>query len=323
MTEKSTLEYLPIMMDIDSSKIKDAMRCMRYYLYRHIFGWQGGESNHDLVFGSAWHEAKAYMLINGMQPGWIDHAMEAFNKVYRESFDPITDLDMYPKSPAGAYEALQLYETSNMGEPLTAVTIQGKPAVEIFGTVVIGPSRKLLFKMDGIVNTAQDLPAFIDHKSSKSDNPLYQSIYSISTQMMTYYHALACLMGHIDHVYGGLVDVTIFRRKGHAHHRIPIRKTLPMMEEWLANVNWWYDLIEKNTNDLFNNIDRLTNNNVINLFPRCDPGCTAYYRECPYYNMCIAWPNPLQHLDSIPTHMERKFWSPKDEEKKARMVVEA
>jgi len=45
----------------DSSKVQDAMTCMRRYFYNYILGWQSDAPNNHLVFGSAWHDAYFFM----------------------------------------------------------------------------------------------------------------------------------------------------------------------------------------------------------------------------------------------------------------------
>jgi hypothetical protein len=315
------IEYNPLTMRLDSSKISDYMRCPRYFFFRHVLGWRQDGANHDLEFGSAWHLAMEYLLAHGFSGGWVDKAMEFFMSHYRKHFSDITDLDRYPKSPAGAREALELFEQKHKEFwRYTPVIIEDRPATEVYGTVPISDTRKLHFKIDGILQNEYKQFLFMDHKTTGSDNPVYTRVHTISNQMSTYYHALVCLVGNIDQVYGGVVNVSIFRKKGHDHNMIPIKKTHAMLNEWLVNVNNWYTLIEADVEHTFANIEEETNANAMSTFKRCDHGCTAYYKLCPFFDMCTTWNNPLQRCSECPSGFTREFWDPDDAAKEGMNV---
>ena len=310
------IEYNEKMLSLDSSKISDYMRCPRYFFYRHILGWKKAGVSHDLIFGESWHRAKEFLLINGFVDGWIDGAMDAFNAYYRQHYLDITDLDRYPKSPAGARESLELYEKQykdTMNFELSK--IKGRPATEVYGTVPIDDDgNRLHFRMDAIGMNQYEKIAYMDHKSTKSDNPIYQQVWSISTQMMTYYHALVCIAGanHIGDVYGGIVDLSIFRKgsKGHEHKRIPIRKTMGMLNEWLVNVSEWVRAINFDVKTMFDLMSVFRQKESMPVFRRCDHGCTAYYTMCPFFDLCTMWENPLQRCDEVPLGYEQEYWDP-------------
>ncbi|MBU2249242.1 MAG: PD-(D/E)XK nuclease family protein, partial [Gammaproteobacteria bacterium] len=94
---------------IDSSKLKDFKRCPRYFFYRHVLGWQSQTPNNHLVFGSAWHEAMEYLLLNGYGDNSVIEAFDKFLAYYRQSFPPETDEMFKAKTPDNAFWTLAQY----------------------------------------------------------------------------------------------------------------------------------------------------------------------------------------------------------------------
>ena len=314
------IPYREKMTEFDSSKIGDYARCPRYFFYRHILGWGSEGVNKDLIYGEAHHRARESMLHTGFVDGWKEQAMQKFNEYWREYYGDITDLDMYPKSPIGELESLILYEKTYKDHMnFKLMHLNGVPSTEIYGTVPITADRKLHFRIDAIGTNDNNSVVCMDHKSSCSNNPVYQSAWSLSNQMMTYYHALNCLVDP-GTVYGVIVDLTIFRKSGHDLIRIPIRKTLAMMDEWLHNVVKWTEEMERDIENTF--APSAVEQDVMPTFKRNDHGCTAYYRKCAYFDLCNAWPNPLQRCEDVPNGFKVDYWDPGDRGKESNNFVE-
>ena len=297
-------------LELDSSKIADYMNCPRYFFYRHVAGWSGERANLDLVFGEAWHRAKAYVLqARDSEPDQliVDNAMSLFEEYYRKYFTDDTDLTNFPKNPGNAEAALRKYLDIYEGDGrLEVLQINGKPAIEIFGLVPISVKRLVRFRMDAICKDSRGI-LFVDHKTSKMNSPAYQSQFRLSNQMLTYTHATHCIYPQTD-IFGGLVDMTIFKKENE-HLRIPIRKSPDMMNEWLWNINKWYDHIEQDAEELQYAIEK---SEPMQCFCKNDKGCTAYNRLCSFYDFCIAWSNPLEHIHQPPEGMVERYWSPFD-----------
>lgn len=309
-------------LEIDSSKIADYLRCPRRYFYRHILGWQTDSPNINLVFGEAWHRAKEHIFINGVDNKAIEDAMICFLDYYREYFGEANDLDNVPKDPGSALNALLLY-AKMYGDPrdeYVVVPISGKPATEIYGTVPIGDKRILHFRLDAITQRIKENSGLIrvwDHKTSGSNSPVYQAQWSTSFQMCTYYHAVNCLYTP-ERVYDLCVDLSIFRKGGNDHLRIPIRKTVDMMSDWLWLANHWYDRIEADVNRLQQCVE---DHRTLYAFPKNDEGCIAYNMKCAYFDFCISWPNPLQRCGQVPVGFKKEYWNPA-EKKEGRKFME-
>lgn len=307
---------------LDPSKLSDMQRCPRYFFYRHILGWEYDRPNLDLVFGEAWHLAKESILLYGLSDDSLTLANGLFTQKYRESFPEANDLDNYPKNPGGAAESLQTYRSTYRDcMNFHLVDLNGAPATERYGTVPIGEGRVLHFRIDAIGEVENSAIAFLDHKTTGRDSAAYQAAYTLTMQMLTYLHAINCLFE--GRVYGGIVDLSIFRKpdkKGNSnmsHMRIPIRKTIEAMSEWLYIANSWYDQVESNIEDM---LKCKPEDRIMSAWARNERGCTAYNRRCRYYDFCISWSNPLAKCSSPPEGFIEEHWDPGKKEEEAKKI---
>jgi len=62
------------------------------------------------------------------------------------------------------------------------------------------------------------------------------------------------------------------------------------------------------------------NDEVMMCFPKNDQGCIKYRRVCAYHDFCVAWPNLLQKIESVPIGWKVEFWDPREREKEAKDV---
>jgi len=295
--------------NIDSSKLTDYLRCPRYYFYRHILGWEFEGKNINLIFGESWHRAKEHILVHGTEDESLADAMNKFMAYYRQYFTEHTDLGNYPKNPGNALQALIEYRKQyGSNSEYKVVTVNGKPATEIYGTVPVSGERIYHFRIDAIMqNVRNGKYLYDDHKTSGSDRPIYQKTYQLSMQMLAYYHVINCLYPP-EEVEGGMVELTIFRKKGNLHIRVPIRKTLAMMDEWLHNVNRFMEDIELDIR-MLREVDN-PDKSMMKSFKKNDQGCCAYNMLCKYFDFCTAWSNPLKRADSPPDGFVVDIWDP-------------
>lgn len=304
---------------LDPSKIGDMQRCPRYYFYRHMIGWEYDKGpNLDLVFGESWHLAKEFILVHGLSNDSIAAAISVLTDRYRLSFPIDMDIANYPKTPGGALESLIIYQQTyekNMG--FHVIELNGIQATEIYGTVPIAEDRRMHFRIDAIGEVENGSIAYMDHKTSGMDSPAYQAQWHLSMQMLCYLHVINCLFE--GRVYGGIVDLSIFRKKDKMHIRIPIRKTVEAMSEWLYLANYWYDQVEIEIDNLMKCKE---DSRVMTSFPRNEKGCTAYNRRCRYYDFCLAWQNPLSRINTPPDGFVEEHWDPGKKEKEAKQFVE-
>jgi hypothetical protein len=140
------------------------------------------------------------------------------------------------------------------------------------------------------------------------NSPTFQARYAMSIQMGTYHHALCCIYPP-EEVYGGYVDVSIFKKSGNEHVTIPIMKNIGSLQEWLYRANDIFNQIEYDVNLLESNTPEKP---VLECFPHNENGCTAYNRKCKYYDLCMSWPNPLKHIADghTPSGFIVEVWDP-------------
>ncbi len=298
--------------NIDSSKLTDYLRCPRCYFYRHILGWEFEGKNLHLIFGESWHRAKEFILINGTDDVSLAAAMQCFMKYYRQFYTEHTDLGNYPKNPGNALQALVEYRQQyGSNSEYKVVEIAGKPATEIYGTVPVSPDRLYHFRIDAILQNERGKFLYVDHKTSGSDRDIYRKAYNLSMQMLAYYHVINCMYPP-EQVEGGMVELTIFRKKGNLNIRIPIKKTIAMMDEWL-------DAVNEHMYDIEVNIAVLTESDkddaaIMRSFKKNDQGCCAYNSLCKYFDFCTSWSNPLKRADTPPDGFVVDIWDPGDRE---------
>ena len=304
----------------DSSKLDDYMACPRMYFFSHILGWKLDMPAHDLYFGTCWHIAREYQLLNGYED--VAGAYELFINKYREEFDPETDSIYTPKDPLGVVTALSKFRDERLSD-LTeneVVELDGKKMTEISGTVPISDTQVLYYRMDSIMRRKEDQMIFSwDHKTTSEryiNGYQWAEQFHLGIQNGTYTHCLYCLFP-IEQVLGIEFCGTGFAylKRGSSarpagHHttlrRVPAYKTPEQMNVWLWNV---LDILS----DLDRDMDRLMHcsdsHSVLNAFQMNPKSCTNY-RGCPYHDFCLSWNNPLQRCEDAPIGFRIEHWDP-------------
>lgn len=290
---------------IDASKLTEFKSCPRKYFYSYLLGWRSAYPNNHLVFGTAWHLAVEHLLQNKYSPAAIEEAQYLFLNSYRESFPEESD-DLYPpKDPANALLAIQQYAQKFRSDVREYEVLY----TEIGGLVGLTPNINLTFKQDAIlreVNTGTIIG--LDHKTSQRRTSDWGEKWAVSTQMLTYLHALHCLYGAKNDV-EMLVRCTFFYKaqpNNFAEH--PIKKSVDELNQWLKRDSIWYESLKSEEFILLNNDD--DSKDVMASFPQNENACFNYGSRCTHFNYCHAWSNPLQHCDSLPAGIKVEFWNP-------------
>lgn len=297
---------------LDPSKLSTYTECPRRFFYQYVLGWQPSGPSVHLEFGSAWHLAMEHLtweLPKGRDPrAVISEAHEKLTTYYRSFFGPEMDAVNHPKNPARALVALAEWVVEYHGERFTPIY------TEIAGSVPISPDRVLHFKMDTILEV-DGLYRSRDFKTAGQLSRQWIDQWKLADQMFAYYHALRCLFPG-DLVWGMEVDGAIFNKTKMQFHRVPVRPTPEMMEQWLWNANYHVDQIYEHYWRLS---EASTSDGCLAAFPQHRKSCTDYF-GCSYLDFCLAWANPLQRCEEIPFGFERRFWDPREEQKLAKNV---
>jgi len=316
----------------DSSKIKDAMSCWRGYFFQHVLGWRIDRPNIHLIFGSAWHEALAILHLEGFNQEVVKHAYyDGFLPYFRNYIDADEDEIYTPKTPARAYLALCAYaiRRQETARDFEVVYHEGKPMIEIGGKINLNEKRMMSFRMDTILKGPRGYISR-EHKTGSSTwNWAMQ--WDLAIQAGTYSHVLYCL--YPEHEVGGvIIDGTFFKKtkddpkkdaKDPFRHfdflEVPIYKSPANMNWWLNNTIHWLDMVEWNFNILSQCSD---SDEVLHAFQANPESCTKYF-GCDFHPFCMAWSNPLRHIDRVPIGFKREFWSPLAEEPKVKLDLKA
>ena len=286
----------------DSSKVQEFMDCPRKYFYRYMLGWVSDAPNNHLTFGSAWHEAMEYLLLNGYDDSSVLEAYEAFLRVYRKDFPEETDELFGAKTPARALEALVEY-TNRYKNDFSEFKVL---YTEIAGTVPLTEDRKLHFRQDAICHSDSFGYFSLEHKTSGATlTRAWMQQWPLSTQVGCYTHVLHCLFP-TEEVYGVKINGAGFLKTKFSFERVPIAKTKNGMQVWLWNTLFWLDQIQWNYELLK---ECKESDEVMMAFPMNTQNCSKWF-GCPYFDFCTAWHNPLRNCDEAPMGLKIEFWDP-------------
>lgn len=291
---------------VDATKLKAYMECPRSFFYEYILGWRGEDPSIHLEFGKAWHYAMEHLLLHGYSTESVKEAWTLLNNHYRKHFMPEQDMQFAPKNPGNALSALVGYvkEYQNIDKEDKVLY------TEIAGVASISQDRVMHFRMDSIIENNRGIFSR-EHKTAGTLSRQWRDQWSMSIQVGMYLHVLYSLYPY-DDVWGVQINGTIFNKTKTQYERVPCRRTKDMMECWLSTVNYWYEQMEYEKKLLW---DASTDDKIMTCFPKNPNACTNYF-GCKYHDFCMAWANPLQHIEEVPQGMKVEHWNPMEEESK-------
>ena len=295
----------PDLRKLDSTKINTFLDCPRQYFFQYVLGWKSDRPNNHLVFGSAWHEAMEFLLLNGYSELACVGAYEKFEKCYREAFPPDTDELFKPKTPANALKALLAYTDYYRTDPDEFRALH----TEIAGSIAIDSERAIIFRMDSICESLRDGHLFsLEHKTKGSAfNRQWTDQWALAFQVGTYSHVLNCLA--MDRpVKGVTINGVAFAARETKFQRVPVFRSPGHMQNWLFHARHYCDRIEDEFGHLIDACTHL-DDAVLTAFPQNPQSCTKYF-GCAFYDYCCAWTNPLQHADKPPLGFMMEHWDP-------------
>jgi len=300
--------YHPTWDVLDSSKLGLYMLCPRKFFYRYMLGWSNEGNSIHLVFGDAWHQALA-AFYEGKS---VDECYtKYFLPRFREEFPPDMDLQVGAKSPDRAKEGLEAYAQRYRHDEFKVV------AVEVAGSVPVSPDTNMQFRLDLVVQDAQNRYMIVEHKTSGTyRKDLWENQWVLSNQVNLYLHALKAYY-HDSEVYGAIVNGTFFYKTKIEFLRTPVRPPNKHVRAWLWDLNYWITALKEER--AFLNA-ATSADDVLTCFPR-NPGACTQFSTCEFHDMCVAWQNPLAELHRKPDEIQVKWWDPRDYEKTARVVL--
>ena len=292
----------------DATKVQCYMDCPRKYFYEFVLGWRPDTPNIHLEFGSAWHLAMEYLILNGYDDVSILHAYELFTTYYRQFFSEMHDEIYHPKTPPMALKGLLEYCKEYKFDKFTPLY------TEIAGSVTLNDKHTLTFKMDSILDTPDGIKSR-EHKTGSQLSRQWMDQWALKVQTWVYNHVLYCLFPR-DRVWGVEVNGTIFSKKDIKFQRVPARRTIEAMEVGYWNMIDWCDSIVHE----FERLDSCKEtDSTLRAFPMNTENCTKYF-GCTYHDYCLAWGNPLARCSEVPMGMKVDYWNPKAEESEAKTI---
>ena len=305
------IPYHPSQEVLDSTKIQNYQDCPRRFFYEYLLGWRSARPNNHLHFGKAVHMAMEHMIMNGYRVESVMEALQIFNDEYRFAFPEETDAIFTPKTPGRFFDMLIEY-LKTYRDDLTKYEVY---KTEFGGTVSLGEGYSIAFKMDTILLNRETGKYFsLEHKTKGGNyiSDFYYYEHMMGIQCGTYTHVLNCLFPPED-VEGITINCLCFKKTKKSEFilkRFPIMLNNAQMNIWLENTKQWINLIRLD-------LERLSATpigaDVMTAFPCNGRNCSNYNTRCPYLELCMSWPNPLQHLHQIPIEMQVEFWNPLDE----------
>ncbi len=311
----------------DGSKINSYLQCHRSYFYEYILGWRPIEPNNHLIFGDAYHLSMAHLMKNWARirsdetcyKEIITDAYMLFIRRYREKMPVERDGLNGAKVPSAVMLSLMKYIYRYRFQDDFKVL-----HTEVAGTVPIDEDSEgnpilYHFRMDAIVEDTLGIYC-LEHKTAGSFTVKWSGEKKLAIQGSGYTHALYMLYPEsIGKVFGIMINGIMFAKApktlDESHkidfQRVPIVKTIPIMNAWLLHVRRYMKEIK-------NDFELLSTESpscvAMESFAPNPNHCMDYF-GCPYHSFCMSWANPLQYAEKPPIGFTIEHWDPSDYEK--------
>jgi len=300
---------------LDNSKMKTFMGCPRKFFYEYILGWRSEGVSIHLEFGKAWHIAQEHLRLNGYSTDSLTDAYSSFLNHYRKYFMEATDSDFAPKNPKGAAEAIVEYAEQYEERDKKITTLY----TEVSAITPISDNRDMVVRIDFIGEHKDYGIIGMDYKTAGKYSNMWISSWSTDMQMKIYAHTLRVYFPG-QKVFGMIVDgVVLYKNQQkdiptrHRFVRVPLKISDDIMNDWLFDVNHWYDMIEWNMKQLANSKPE---HPTMQAFPKNPGNCTNFNSLCPYHSLCCTWANPLRKCATPPPGLIVRWWDPRTDEDK-------
>lgn len=323
------IPYHPTWDVTDSSKLTTFLSCKRKYFYEYVLGWRRDRVSNDLHFGHCMHYAMAHIMDNwhliletdSLEP-FVPDAYRKFLVKYRDLIGPDEDLVNAPKSPGYVVEALvgyiERFRAQDRGMRVLFTEVAGSVPI---GVDDDGESIKLYYRLDTVVEEPHaDAVYILEHKTTAGAfSKQWVAKWKMSHALATYVHVLHCLYPS-NKVWGAKVNgIRFTKRDGPDYVRVPVRKSMVMMNAWLWEAR-------EAVLSIRNEFDRLSKCSPSNSRMECFPctgaheACSQYW-GCPYIDFCSAWPNPLSRCKEVPQGFKVERWDPRSYEEEEGVTV--
>ncbi|MDA3808353.1 MAG: PD-(D/E)XK nuclease family protein [Thiomicrorhabdus sp.] len=310
---------------IDYSSLSTYMDCPRKFLFQYVMHLRGAGKSIHLVFGSCWHYGleKAYLEMQSQQQsnGVIKLTVMDLTIISVKAFNALWDLDgaphwkdedvIFPKSPGHAANMFKAYWERH----LKLDTDDGRKVVAVEAPFVIDLSSyrcdfpNYIGRIDLILSAPGNGIEIIDHKTAKSVYKVSPQIFESSFQTDGYLTAGRLFYDKIPSI---TYRLAICQKAKIDFHPITVNKRSAAIDHFLVNLTQFVSKILDDLDWLVKDRENCVNRtDVLQSFNRC-PGnaCTAFFTQCPYYNLCRLRNNPLSWFDKAPQGYTHDEWDP-------------
>ncbi len=306
--------------EIDYSSLSTYMECPRKFLFQYIMHLRGAGKSIHLVFGSCWHygleQAYKQLKIDSNSLSAMDLtiiSVKAFNALWQlEGATHWKDEDMiFPKSPGHAANMYQAYWERH----LETDTVNGRKVIAVEAPFVIDLSSysdnypNYIGRIDLILSSENGGIEIIDHKTANCIYKTSPQTFEQSFQTDGYLTAGRIFYDKIPSI---TYRIALCQKNKIDFHPITVNKRSASIDHFLVNLTQYIDDILTNLYWLEEDKQRCEKRtDIIRSFRRC-PGsaCTAFFTQCPYYNLCKLRNNPLAWLEKTPQGYKREEWNP-------------
>ncbi len=305
---------------IDYSSLSTYMDCPRKFLFQYVMHLRGAGKSIHLVFGSCWHY--------GLERAYLELQKESTNLsvmdltiISVKAFNALWDLDgaphwkdedlIFPKSPGHAANMLKAYWERH----LKIDTDDNRKVVAVEAPFVIDLTSyrsdfpNYIGRIDLILSAPADGIEIIDHKTAKAVYKVSPQIFESSFQTDGYLTAGRLFYDKIPSI---TYRIALCQKKKIDFHPITVNKRAAAIDHFLVNLTQYISSILTDLDRLEEDRAECTSRtDILQSFRRC-PGnaCTAFFTQCPYYNLCRLRNNPLAWFDKAPQGYTHDEWDP-------------
>ncbi|MCP4607711.1 MAG: PD-(D/E)XK nuclease family protein [Planctomycetes bacterium] len=312
---------------IDYSSLSTYLECPRKFLFQYLLHLRNPRPSIHLVFGSCWHYGLEVVYQTEMEDPNIDVktatklAIDAFNLLWSiEGAPHWPDEDIiFPKSPGHAANVYHAYFKRFLKadqKESTVLAVESPFAIHISDELPNYIGRFDLLR----TITRNNALKIGDHKTT---NALYKtagSDFEMSFQSIGYLTAARIYYDSIP-----TIEYTsaIFRKSNTDFVRYQINKRVQAVNQFLHELKFYMKDITKQL-DTFqqDKLRCLDRNDLLNCFHR-RPGhpCTAFFKDCSFFDLCKLRNNPLLWLEKPPQGYVIHEWDPDSHNEDLKMKI--
>jgi len=305
------------LLSFDSSTLADYANCPRYHFFRTVMGFT--KPNWHLMFGAAWHWAMKVMLkSNRYDASTLTQAVTAFTTKFTEELGAANvGWDYFPervtkiKDPGRVLDFLVEYAEEHKTDQDLLLPYINHNMLEVHGSVPIANDKLMYYRLDAVAELPGDCATVIDHKTGTQLSSNWAEQWEHSLQITLYFYVMQSMFHRWAKA---LINGAIFRTNDSTYPRCVVTKSIEQLELWLSSVN---HLVKQLEVDVAMLNEAKESDLVMHCFypTQSGSGCSSY-GGCRYNDICLAWTNPLQHLNEIPSGYIVRFWDPRATEER-------